>query len=173
MARRFSSLHPVNRIKHVVDQQISVPVNVNLLNVIVNTVDNPGLGTAIEVETGSTVNNIFCTIEAIATETSTGKTPNFYIYFYKNPGSNISTFPNANNVGINDNKRFIFHQEMVMIQGNASDDGVPRNVFKGVIKVPKVYRRNAPGDQIGIAYFVPSTGVALQVCLQAHYKEFR
>ncbi len=173
VARFRSSLRPINRIKHVIDQQISVPINVNLLNVIVNTVDAPTLGTAIEVQTGSTVNNIFCTIEAVATESNTGKTPNFYIYFYKNPGSNIATFPNANAVGVSDNKRFIFHQEMVMVQGSAGDDGVPRNVFKGVIKIPKIYRRMAPGDQIGIAYFVPSTGIALTVCLQAHYKEFR
>ncbi len=135
--------------------------------------DAPTLANTIEVETGSTVNNIFVSIEAVATESNTGKTPNFYIYFYKNPGSNIGSFPNGNVVGSNDNKRFIFHQEMVMIQGSAGDDGVPRNVFKGVIKIPKIYRRNAPGDQIGIAYFVPATGIALVVCAQAHYKEFR
>jgi len=146
---------------------------VSLLNILVNTVDAPTLGTSNLVETGSTVRSMFVTIEAIATESSTGKTPNFYIYFYKNPGSNISSFPNGNAVGVNDNKRFVFHQEMVMIQGSAGDDGVPRNVFKGVLKIPKHMQRNAPSDQIGVEYFVPSTGVALQVCVQAHYKEFR
>ncbi len=173
VARFRSSLRPVNRIKHVVDIQQAVPVGTNFLNVVVNTVDGPTLGTTIEVETGSHVNGLFCSIEAIATESASGKTPNFYIYFYKNPGSNISNFPDANAVGPNDNKRFIFHQEMVMIQGSAGDDGVPRNVFKGVVVIPKIYRRMAPGDQIGIAYFVPATGIALVACAQVHYKEFR
>ncbi len=172
VARFRSNLRPVNRIKHVIDIQIAVPVNTQLVNVVANAVDTPSLGTPIEVAIGSTINGIFLTVEGITTESATGKTPNFYMFVAKDPGSNL-TFPNGNAVGANDNKRFIIHQEMVMLQGSAGDDGVPRNIFKGVVVIPKGYRRMGPGDQIVVALFIPSTGVAVSSCMQVHYKEFR
>ncbi len=134
--------------------------------------DNPTLGTPIECAIGSTINSIFITVEGVGQEAGAGKTPNFYFFIAKNPGSNL-TFPNGNAVGANDNKRFVIHQEMVMLQALASDEGVPRNIFKGVIKIPKVYRRQGPGDQLIAAFFIPSTGVSVTSCLQCHYKEFR
>ncbi len=172
MARFRSSIRPVNRIKHVVDQQTAVPVGTQIIQVLANTVDTPSVGTAIEVAVGSTINGIFLTLEMVATESNTGKTPNFYMFVAKDPGSNL-TFPNGNMIGTNDNKRYVIHQEMVMVQGSAGDDGVPRNVFKGVIVIPKGYRRMGPQDQIVVGLFIPSTGIAVNACLQCHYKEFR
>ena len=89
---------------------------------------------------------------------------------YKNPGGNL-VFPNANAVGSNDNKRFVIHQEMVMI--NPVDGGQPRNVFKGVIVIPKHLRRFGPGDELDIQLFTPSTGSTFNSCGLIHYKEFR
>ncbi len=169
---RYSSLHPVHRIKHVVDAQIAVPVNTAIENVIALVKDAPSLANTNEVETGAKINGFFITVEAITTESATAKTPNFYLAIWKNPGNNI-TMANGNAIGSSDSKNLVIHQEMVMLQGSASDDGVPRNIFKGVVVVPKGMRRCAPNDRWQIQYFIPSTGVATVTCLQVHYKEFR
>ncbi len=166
----FSRMRPVHRIKHVVDAQTAIPVNTQIPISLIDTKDAPVLAQKDEVETGCKVYSIFLTVEVVASETSTTATPNIYIIIYKNPGGNLS-FPNGNAVGIHDNKRFVIHQEMVMI--NALDGGSPRNIFKGVIKIPRSYCRFGPNDQLSIQFFIPSTGVAVNSCLQCHYKEFR
>ncbi len=166
------NLRPINRIKHVVDVQQALPVN-TLLNVnIVRTKDAPVLANTDEVITGSKVGSFFGTVEVVASETSTTATANLYIYFAKDPGSTLVTLmPDGNMVGTSDLKKFVIHQEMVMI--NPADGGNPRNVFKGVIKIPRGYQRNGPDDRIKMFMFIPSTGVAVNICAQFHYKEFR
>ncbi len=168
---RFSRMHPVQRIKHVVDIQTAVPVNVIVTNNLVRAKDAPVIGQTDEVVTGSKVGSIFLTVEVVATEAATGKTPNFYLQVHKNPGGNL-TFPDGNKVGINDNKRFVIHQEMVMLQGE-NQVGNPRNVFKGVIRIPSGYQRMGPNDTLVLQLWIPSTGVAVNACAQCHYKEFR
>ncbi len=163
-------MRPIHRIKHVVDFQTAVPANTQIDQVIVSASDTPDLGSQAEVETGATVNSIYITTEVVASETSTTDTPNFYWIMFKNPGNNL-TMPNGNAVGTNDNKRYVIHQEMVMLQ--PVDGGVPRNVFKGVISIPRGFRRMGPGDRIEVQLFIPSTGTAVNACTQAHYKEFR
>lgn len=163
-------MRPVNRIKHVTELQQALPVNVLLSVDIIKAVDAPVIANKNEVITGSTVSSFFATIEVVASETSTTATANLYIYFAKSPGNNL-VFPNGNAVGSNDNKRFVIHQEMVMI--NPSDGGNPRNVFKGVIKIPRGYQRMGPDDALKLFMFIPSTGVAVNICGQFHYKEFR
>ncbi len=153
-----------------VDIQTAIPINTKIVNTLAVAVDAPTLPNRPDVETGSTINGIFLTVEAVASESSTTATPNIYMMVMKNPGGNL-TFPNGNVVGSDDNKKYVIHQEMVMI--NAIDGGVPRNIFKGVIVIPKHMRRFAPNDVLQMQIFVPSTGVALNVCAQCHYKEFR
>ncbi len=167
------SLRPIHRIKHVVDIQQALPVNTLLPITIISAKDAPVLANTSEVETGSKVNGFYATVEVVGSETASGKTPNLYIYFAKNPGGNL-TFPNGNVVGTNDNKRFVIHQEMVMLQGSSGGGtGVPRNVFKGVIVIPKGMRRLGPNDLWQMYMFTPSTGITLNICAQFHYKEFR
>ncbi len=86
----------------------------------------------------------------------------------KNPGSNVN-LPPPNAVGSDDNKRFVFHQEMVMFQ--QQDGSNPRTIFNGVVVIPRGMRRMAPDDNIVIIVLAP--GVNVQWCIQAHYKEFR
>ncbi len=93
---------------------------------------------------------------------------NAYMYVAKNPGGNL-TLPEANVVGANDNKKYIIHQEMVMLQG--TNAGNPRTLFNGVIVIPRGYRRNGPQDQLILRVFTP--GVGINYCVQCHYKEFR
>lgn len=174
MARRYRSMmRPVNRIKHVVDIQQALPVNVQLPISIINTVDAPVIGNQAENLTGSKVGSFYATVEVVASEAGTGKTPNLYIFFAKNPGGNYTSFPKGNAVGADDKKKFVIHQEMVMINAIGDDTGNPRNVFKGVIKIPKGYQRNGPSDRLEMYMFIPSTGVAVNICAQFHYKEFR
>ncbi len=164
---RSNALRPVNRIKHVFDQQFAVPIGgVNTVIEIIKTVDAPVLSGQSEVETGSTVNGIFLNVEALPT--SEAALSNLYCNVMKNPGNNL-TEPQANLVGVSDEKRFVIHQEMVM--GSDSVNANPRTVFKGVIKIPRNYKRNAPNDRLKVLFFSP--GITWNVCVQAHYKEFR
>ncbi len=173
MVARFNrSTHPVNRIKHVRDIQQALPVNTLLPVQIARADDAPALASTEEVLTGSVINGFYATVEVVATESADTKTPNLYVYFAKNPGGNL-TFPNGNVVGASDNKKYVFHQEMVMLQGNATSNGTVRNVFKGVLAMPKHMRRMGPNDIIEMYMFTPSTSIALNICAQFHYKEFR
>jgi len=164
---RGLSLRPVNRIKHVTDQQFAVPIaGANTVIELIKTVDNPVLANVTECETGSTVNGIFLNVEALPT--SEGALSNLYMNVVKNPGNNI-TEPQSNTVGSSDEKRFVIHQEMIM--GSDSVNANPRTVFKGVIKIPRNYKRNAPNDRLKVTFF--STGITWNLCVQSHYKEFR
>ncbi len=150
--------------------QTALPVGTALPQVLAKSVNDPAFTSTTEVAIGSKINGFFLTVEGVASESSTTATPNTYVIIYKNPGNNLS-FPNGNVVGADENKRFVIHQEMVMI--NAVDGGSPRNLFKGVIVIPRGMRRMGPKDQWICQLFTPSTGVAMNVCLQSHYKEFR
>ncbi len=86
----------------------------------------------------------------------------------KNPGNNLVT-PTPNAVGGNDNKKFVIHQEMVMLEKNTT--GLPRTLFKGVISIPRGYRRFGQDDILVIALLSP--GVNVDFCIQCIYKEFR
>ncbi len=168
--RRFNRgnrLRPVNRIKHVRDSQWATALNVPRDEILIQTSDTPDLATSNEVETGSTVNGIYLKIE-VTNDGATGVLPNAYLMVMKNPGGNL-TLPSANAVGASDNKRYVIHQEMLMLQ--QIENSNPRTLFNGVIAIPRGYRRNGPNDQLVARIFSP--GIALFGCLQCHYKEFR
>ncbi len=165
--RSGNSLRPVNRIKHVVDSQFATALGVAKVIEIAEATDTPTLAVTKSVMTGSTINAIFLSVEIVNTGT-TGVLANCYFYIIKNPGGNVA-LPGANTVGASDDKRFVFHQEMVMLQ--MTDNSNPRTLFKGVIMVPRGFRRMAPNDEITIVIFSP--GIEITGCIQAHYKEFR
>ncbi len=163
--RQGSSLRPISRIKHVIDNQSGMTLGVTLGVNLIKAVDAPVLANTSEVETGSTVNGIYLKVEAYAT--SSGALANFYMLVYKNPGGNISA-PAPNTVGSNDNKRYVIHQEMVMFQKQT--DSNPRTIFSGVIVIPRGFRRFGPNDLLELQMLSP--GVNADVCVQCHYKEF-
>ncbi len=164
---RSNRLRPVNRIKHVIDSQFSTALGVIVDSNLIIANDNPVIANTVEVLTGSTVNAIYLKVEVVNTGV-TGVLPNVYMIIGKNPGGNL-TLPNPNVVGASDNKKYIIHQEMVMMQ--AQDNSNPRTLFNGVIVIPRGYRRFGPNDLLTMRTFSP--GVEIQVCLQCHYKEFR
>ncbi len=167
--RRSMALRPIHRIKHVVDRSGTVVAGTQLNEVpLIDTVDAPTLASTNEVETGAKVNGIYLKVEVASNETDAGAIPNVYMMITKNPGNNI-TIPIASNVGSNDNKRFVIHQEMVMLNNLAG--GNPRIMFNGVIVIPKGYRRFGPDDALTFSILSPQVNIAF--CLQCHYKEFR
>ncbi len=167
--RHRSNLRPIHRIKHVVDRNAVLTAGTQLNDTpFIDAVDAPVLGSTNQVETGSTVNGFYLKCEVVANETDAGAIPNVYMIITKNPGSNI-TIPQANAVGGNDNKRFVIHQEMVMLNNLAG--GNPRVLFNGVIVIPRGYRRFAPDDSLTLSLL--STAVNIAFCYQVHFKEFR
>ncbi len=165
--RQFrNALRPVQRIKHVVDSQVALVAGTAQDFTLINTVDNPAIANVADCVTGSTVNGIFLIVECYAT--SAAALANIYLAIMKNPGGNL-TLPNPNVVGASDNKKYVIHQEMVMLQKVANSN--PRTLFKGVIAIPRGYKRNGPNDQLIARVLAP--GVNGEVCIECHYKEFR
>ncbi len=164
------ALRPVNRIKHIVDVSQTLAQATTLGIVLVNATDTPTLANTKGVQTGSTVNGIYLKFEVASNEAiDLGAIPNFYMLIMKNPGGNLTSI-NPTTAGDDDNKRFIIHQEMVMIE-NKGQGSNPRVVFNGVIVIPKGYRRFAPNDTLDIVINCPA--LATVSCLQCIYKEFR
>ncbi len=164
--RGSMALRPVNRIKHVIDVQFAITAGNAVNQDLVLGVDAPVLANTNEVVTGAKVNAIYLHVEAYAT--SATALSNFYLIIYKDPGGNLANIP-PNTVGANDNKRYVIHQEMVMLQEVAK--GNPRTIFNGVIVLPRGYKRFGPNDVLTMRVLAP--GVGCNVCLQCHYKEFR
>ncbi len=164
---RMSSIHPVNRIKHVVDAEGGLVAGTQSRSDVIDADDSPTLNVAPQVMTGSVVNGIYLHIEVSHTS-GTGR-PNIYFALIKIPGNGFSP-PQANAVGINDLKRYVIHQEMIMMSGDAGN-GLPRSIFNGVIAIPKGYKRFGPDDRLAVLLLSPN--VAADFCLQCHYKEFR
>ncbi len=164
---RGNYLRPVQRIKHVIDKQAATAAGaVNSTNLITAS-DAPSLAATATVQTGSKVHAIYLRVECVNTGVA-GVLANAYLLVAKNPGGNL-TIPQANLVGSNDNKRYVIHQEMVMLQ--MIDNSNPRTLFNGVIKIPRGYSRFGPNDTLIVTVFSP--GVELNFCIQCHYKEFR
>ncbi len=160
---------PVQRIKHVVDDSATLAAAATFANSLIAATDSPALAVTNEVFTGSTVHGIYLKVEVASNEAfDSGAIPNVYMMVLKNPGANL-TFPNANVVGADDNKKYVIHQEMIMIENAIG--GNPRVLFNGVIAIPKGYKRFGPNDTLQVRVFSPAINIAL--CLQCHYKEFR
>ncbi len=166
---RGMALRPVNRIKHVVDSSATLAAAATGTVVLIKSVDDPSLATTNECETGSKVNGIYLRVEVASNETEdVGAIPNVYMSITKNPAAAI-TPPAPNNVGANSLKKYVIHQEMVMIEN--SKGGNSKTLFNGVIKIPRGYIRNGPLDQLILNVLSPAIDIVF--CIQCHYKEFR
>ncbi len=164
--RRALSLRPVHRIKHIVENQLALGVDTQNVVDIIKAVDAPVIANRTEVETASTVHGIFLNVQAAAT--STAAIANVYMAVVKNPGGNL-TFSKVNVMGSDDNKKYVIHQEMIMTEKNTT--AIPRTLFKGVIAIPRGYKRFGINDQLQILLYSP--GVTYEICFEAIYKEFR
>ncbi len=165
---RMSAIRPVNRIKHVIDAFGSVTATQSSVS-LVDADDNPVLTSPTLVQTGSVVNGIYLHVEVL--HASGEGIPNIYLAIFKNPGNNI-TAPQADAVGISDAKKFIIHQEMILMSGDTGS-GLPRPLFNGVVAIPKHMRRFGPDDRLACLLVVQDADTVANFCLQCHYKEFR
>ncbi len=165
MARRDSK-RPINSIKHIIDTSGSLVANTPSLTEIIEGQNAYAITDTNGVPTGSTVNSFFLNVQIAAKDTV--GIPNVYMIVYKNPGSNIGVIPNANNVGVSDFKKQIFHQEMQMTEKNTT--AIPRTLFKGVLRVPRHMRRIGADDTISVQLFAPTN--AFDFCLQCIYKHY-
>ncbi len=165
-SRRMNRLHPVKSYKHIVDIQAGLVLAVQQDFTLIDAVDAPVLANTAQVQTASTVNAIFLHVECSAT--TSAALANVYMFIMKNP-SNALPIPAANAVGASDVKKQIIHQEMVMVERSTA--GNPRALFKGVVLIPRGYRRFGQDDALKLAVLSP--GVNLDLCIQCIYKEFR
>ncbi len=163
---RFSRLRPVQSLKHIKDIQGGLVIGTVSQNTLVIAKDAPVLANASDVQTGSTVSSIFLNVQVYAT--STAALANVYMAVYKSPGGNINTI-DPQTVGVDDDKRYVIHQEMTMVEKNTT--GIPRTLFKGVIRIPRGYKRFGYNDVLVIV--LKSPGVTMDFCVQCIYKEFR
>ncbi len=159
---------PIHSIKHVVTIQEAISAGGVGTNELILAKDAPVLANVNEVETGSTVSSFFLSVEAVRTTATSGVLSNVYLVIYKNPGGNLTAIT-PNTQGANDSKRYVIHSEMIMLeqQGN----GNPRSIFKGVLSIPKGFRRFGPNDSLTMR--VQSPGVNINACFQCIYKEYR
>ncbi len=176
MARFRRNLHPVISTKNVSETSSIVGAGVNtVLLTLVNTVDAPTLAATNSVARGATVNGVFLSIFIYSEGGEVAnEVPLADWYIIKNPGGNFTTFsatglPTPGATGSFDNKRFIFHTEKGLTGGgDASLTGVPM-VFKGVIALPRGFRKMNANDSVQICI---RTNFAAKVCVQAIYKWF-
>lgn len=170
MARMRMALRPVNRTKHVVDGSATLASGTNHITALIQSADATALANVNQVLTASKIFGIYLKVEVASNEdTVVGGIPNVYCIVYKNPGNNLTT-PDVTQIGADDNKRFVIHQEMIMIE-NKGGGGNPRILFNGVIKIPKGFQRFGPQDRLYLVIKCPVIDIAL--CFQCHYKEFR
>ncbi len=162
----FARLRPVQSIKHVVDIQGGLVAGAQSNFALVDTVDAPVLANPADVMTGTTVHSIFLNVQVAAT--ATPSLANIYMAIMKNPGDNLPV-PSPQTIGTSDEKKQIIHQEMIMTEKNST--AIPRTLFKGVIKIPRGYKRFGHDDKLLILLLAP--GVSYEFCIQCIYKEYR
>ncbi len=151
------------------DNQGIIPIATKTNVRLIIGVDAPVIANTDEVESGARVNGIFLNVQVAVT--STAALANVYMILYQNAGGNIQTaqIPNGNVTGAADFKPEIFHTEMLM--GEKNTTGIPRTLFKGVLKLPRKMHRIGVTDIIELQLFSP--GVTWEYCVECIYKEYR
>ncbi len=171
------NLHPVNSTKNVTETSGILAATTNtVVHTIATSVDSAALATTNEVTRGCTINAIYYSSFYIAEGGEVAnEVPLLDWYILKNQGGNFTVFaatelPTPGSQGSSDNKRFIIHSEKGLTGGgDASLTGVPM-VFKGVIRIPKGYRKFNAGDTLIIC---ARSNFATKFCSQAIYKWFK
>ncbi len=149
-----------------VENQQALAVDTQTSLTLIKAVDAPTIANREQVETASTVHGIFLNVQVAAT--STASIANVYMGIVKNPGGNL-TFSNLNVMGSDDNKKYVIHQEMIMTEKNTT--AIPRTLFKGVIAIPRGYKRFGINDKLQLLMYSP--GTTYEACAECIYKEFR
>ncbi len=161
-------MRPVNSIKHVFDTSFTSAAGVQVNTVVMDAVQSPVLTSPTQTAIGATVGSIYLSVEAAVTASTGSAIPQFYMIVFKDVATAL-TAPDAASVGTSDVKRYVLHQEMVMLTNISG--GAPRSVFRGVIKLPRTFKRQGNDDTLRVS--TKSINLAVAVCIQCIYKEFR
>jgi len=176
MRAQAMRLRPVQSLKHVIETNGTVSAAAQSVTDLAKAVDAPAVSSApSEVNIGATVSAIFINVQVIGV-IAAGGVDNIYMYVFKNPGADL-TLPGADAIGISDKRKFVLHQEMVMLTPfeATGTTGFPRTMFKGVVKIPRSYKRMGVKDKLQLV-LQHRTGEATQTtrfCVEAIYKEFQ
>ncbi len=174
LRRQALRIRPVNSVKHIVDTSGLVSLAAASVTDVINTVDNPAFTTSNNCHVGSSVGAIYLRVEVIGVIAAAG-VDQIYMGVFKNPANDL-TIPVLDSVGVSDKRKFFIHQEMIMLTPfeTGGTTGFPRTIFKGVIRIPKGYKRNGIADKLQVV-LQHSTGESSQTtrfCIQCIYKEF-
>ncbi len=170
---RAMAVRPVTSIKHVIDTNGALSAGGQSITDVIASVDNPLKTTSNQCATTSVVKSIYLRVEVIGKD-SAGGVDNVYMYVFKNPANDLGN-PAVDAIGVSDKRKFVIHQEMMMLDFKGTTSGFPRTLFKGVIKIPRHYQRNGVDDRLQVVLgHRPGEGTQLtEFCLQCIYKEFR
>ncbi len=164
-------LRPVNTLKHIVETNGTVSAAAQSVTPVIETVSAPVTGNPTECHVGSTVHAIYLRVEVIGT-TAAGGVDNIYMGIFKNPSNDLA-IPNLDSVGGSDRRKFFIHQDMIMLTPQTTG-GFPRTFFKGVVVIPRVYKRNGVSDklQVVLQHRVGEATQTTRFCIECIYKEF-
>ncbi len=168
---RSMALRPVNTLKHVIDSQNTVPAGTQQIVNLAQAVENAVSTTADACDVGSIVNTVFLNVQVVTATNAVGAINNAYMYCMLLPGNSLSNIPLVNQVGISQNRKHVFHQDMTMLSDE--NDSIPITLFKGVLKIPRKGRRLGVDDRIVVVVGTPVGGPEIDTCIQCIYKEVR
>ncbi len=172
----FRRLRPVQSLKHIVDTNGGILGGSPSTTDVVNAVDAPVIASPNNVQQGCKVHAIFLNVQVVM-DTKGGGINNIYMIVYKNPGGNV-TAPAVDAVGVSDKRKFVLHQEMLMLSNEhvtVTQFAVPRTLFKGVVRIPPRLNRFGYNDklQVVIGHRNAEATQKSDFCLESVYKEFR
>ncbi len=148
--RTFSrSIRPVINSRKIMPNAVQgLPAGANTVFDCAIAKDNPVTTTQNDVEIGSKIFRLW--LEFWAYGQASGATNNILdAYIIKNPGDNL-TEPNPGTVGTSNEKKFVF-KTWKGLMGTKTEGGQPY-MWRGWIKVPKVYQRMGADDRISVVY---------------------
>ncbi len=164
---RRRSLVPVNSTKKVVDTEGSLVDATDSVSVFMVGENQPVTPGVAIVPNGARINGIYVSVFLLG-DTGAGAVGslNWYIACRRSAQSAVTDFPSPGATGDSDVRNQIIHEEKGLA---GSLDGTPM-VFKGVIAIPRQYRRVRAGDN----WFIKIKGLTgYQFCFKTIYKYYQ
>ncbi len=155
--------------KNIVSELTAVADGVKNNNTIAEAQDSAALAVTQDVERGCSIRAIWIEFWISATEEiAVGVTNAVDLYFWKNPGSNL-TSPTPGTTGSSNEKKFILKQWKGLV--GARSLGFQPYTWKGWIKIPKSQQRMAANDLWQIV--IRPTGTNIIFCHNYIYKWYK
>ncbi len=170
MSRRSLALRPVNSVKKVVDVEAGLTASTVSTNNVVNSLAAAAWIDAADsnVPQYSNIYGIFLSLYVTLDGAPDASVPIVDWYISKNPGDNL-TMPEPGATGGNDNRRWIIHEGKGLLSFDTI--GQPRQLFEGVVVIPKKMQRFSLDDTLQIRILTENHNGFF--CLKAIYKFYR